>query len=142
MTGGFLGPIDIERRKAAAELLRRFVDGRLTNRELERAWPRGPELGLDAIRDAVWATYDDLVEHYHASSVAADDLLGRCIDFLETEDRYVWPRQGLLARVLLGVLSLVSMGLVAHVIRRRDQFPEFWPFESEKARAMAHKRLV
>lgn len=130
--------IDEEGRREAADILRLFKTGQITNDELERRWPRGNHKAVEEIRRIVWYMYDDLREHYYQPSPQADDLLRRCVDFLETEAEYRWPIPNPLLVLASVPLSVLTLGLANKLLWRKYDFPDYWPFatsaETESAR--------
>ncbi|MGZ4982419.1 MAG: hypothetical protein ACXWAB_13360 [Methylobacter sp.] len=55
--------IDRSARDKAAELLRQFLAGTITNFELENSWPSSADRVLREIQDTIWCFYDDFEEH-------------------------------------------------------------------------------
>lgn len=56
--------VDRSRRSQAAQVLRDFMAGRLTNFDFEEQFPQsGSDRVLAAIAEMVWFTYDDLKTH-------------------------------------------------------------------------------
>jgi hypothetical protein len=98
----------------------------------------GDDKVVEGIRQIVWYIYDDLREHYYQPSPQADDLLRRCVDFLETKAEYRWPIPDPLLVLAAMPLSVPTLGLANKLFWRRYDFPDYWPFatrvESESAR--------
>lgn len=91
--------IDLAARKRAAETIRHFVVGQITNKEFMR---RYPDSELDpviwALDDTVWCFYDDIRTH----KLSGDDALSkefksevaRWLMFLYSDKEYIWPNIG------------------------------------------------
>lgn len=106
--------IDREARDKAAEILRHFISGQITNFELEAEMPTSDDPVISAIEDSVWLFYDDFSKHKMKSDWAlpkeAKELMARWIMFLHTDEEYKWPafphagvrplKHGWLARLL------------------------------------------
>jgi hypothetical protein len=84
------------KRAVAAEVLREFRDGVITNVEFEARWPtnKGDRV-FWAIFDQVWFFYDDIATHRltgkHELRPEDRELFDRCILFLESDLEYDWP---------------------------------------------------
>jgi hypothetical protein len=132
--------IEQDRRRWAASLIRRFRDGELTNDELVEDWPasRGDE-ALAAIERALWFFYSDNRPH-KLTDLSADgyQALSRMAAFLDTELPYEWPQANPYRLSGLGLLNVLSLGLLDRWIRRsKAEFeaklrasgdPDVWPF--------------
>lgn len=55
--------VDRKARDCAAELLRQFASGRITNFALENRWPKSKDPAVRALESTIWCFYDDLSEH-------------------------------------------------------------------------------
>jgi hypothetical protein len=86
-------------RKQAAETLRHFVSGQITNHEFIRRYPhskRDPVIW--ALDDTVWCLYDDISTHKLAGEYATTkefkNQVARWLMFLYSDEEYLWPRIG------------------------------------------------
>jgi hypothetical protein len=89
--------VDRSRRSLAAQVLRDFMAGRLTNFDFEEKFPQsGSDRVLAAIAEMVWFTYDDLKTHQLEGEYTLTDVgrevLERCLLFLGTGLEYSGPR--------------------------------------------------
>jgi len=126
--------IDSEARLQAAILLRQFQSQEITNTKLDKTWPESHDPAIGQIFDAVWGTYSDLNEQRYAPSTESDDLLQRCIGFLESRHPYSWPVPNPLFQLLGMPLSLITFGIANRIIWRKYIFPDYWPFPTKEAR--------
>lgn len=127
--------VDTQQRRLAAELLRGFIEGRITNDALDNGWPSGHrDPALRQIFSSVWACYDDLHRHFFDGSPETRALLERCAEFLESDEPYAWPEPNRLLILLSTPLALLTFGLSNRVLWRKYRFPAYWPFHSEAAR--------
>jgi hypothetical protein len=88
--------VDVEGRRRAAVVLRGFIEGRLTNDELDERYPgASPDRALHAIYHKTWPFQDDLrtyrLQGPTTLSPEERTLFERCVLFLETDLRYEWP---------------------------------------------------
>ncbi len=87
--------IDRKARDKAAELVRRFVRGQISNFEFEGETPNTVDRGVLAIVHSLWCFYDDFEEHKlsgkRAFPVETKKQLIRWIVFLHTDEEYLWP---------------------------------------------------
>ena len=138
--------IDREKRELAAALLRQFRDGQINSDELETAWPAYKEdRALRAVESMVWAFYDDHFPRRMSGKQTATheeyDALTRYAAFLDTQLPYEWPQSSFYRIGGLGILTILSLGLLWPVdrwIKRRNaQFEaelraagdfDVWPF--------------
>lgn len=88
--------VDVVARRRIAGLLRGFIEGQLSNMELDRDYP-GQSLD-PAVHEVYRRTFrfqDDFREYRTTGQFALPDeqrdLLGRCALFMETELPYEWP---------------------------------------------------
>jgi hypothetical protein len=81
--------MDKASRLKAANLIQDFRQGKITNDEFVRAFPRSDDKAVKAIGSMLWFCYDDLHEHRligkHALSADGEMLVDRCILFLNTD---------------------------------------------------------
>jgi len=88
--------IDIAGRRKAAEVIRHFASGQMTNFEFEEVEPETFESGLRAIiYRGIWPLYDDFKEHKLTGreqfTPEVRDHLARIILFLHGSLPYRWP---------------------------------------------------
>jgi len=88
--------VDSSRRSRAAQVLRDFIEGRLTNFDFEEQFPQaGSDRVLRAIAEMVWFAYDDLKTHRlegeYALTDAGREILERCLLFLGKGMEYCGP---------------------------------------------------
>jgi len=141
--------VDSVARIKAAEALREFRDGQITNCDFEGLWPiyDRRDRGLHAIETIIWRFYDDLHEHRltgeHGLSEESRFLFDRCVLFLHAEFEFGWPdddfmqagRSGGLTR--LGLSDATDPHLIGlHV----DGDDPFWPFASRREYEFAKSR--
>jgi hypothetical protein len=84
-----------EKRRKAAQLLLNFYKGRITNDQIDDAWPRVPEdRGLTQVFWAKWGLYSDLREEYISPKLRRDYTTAkptnRCLIFLKSGLEYEW----------------------------------------------------
>jgi len=91
--------IDRVARKQAAETLRHFVSGQITNDEFIRRYPyskRDPVIW--ALDDTVWCLYDDISTHKLTGEYAPTrefrKQAARWLMFLYSDEEYLWPMIG------------------------------------------------
>ena len=103
--------VDPEARRRAADLIRRYVAGAISNDVLHDEWPIAPDdAALRGVGEVLWHFYSDLKTHSFAESKPngrVRDLFEKCAAFLETQQAYTWPTLGLgWKRVLVRFLTL------------------------------------
>ena len=87
--------VDTAMRREAADAIRRFATGALTNDAFEDLYP-GPSRdgAINAVYLRLWGYYDDVRTHRMTGNWALDedgrDLWGRCVLFLESDVPYRW----------------------------------------------------
>ena len=122
------GSVDIEGRRKVAELLRAFVDGHMTNWDLDKDYPSSSaDAAVHAVYARTWRFQDDFNEFRVTGPLALTgderELFERCILFMRTDAPYRWPSP---ARAL--ALRLVS---VFRISWARDELRgdrAAWPF--------------
>jgi hypothetical protein len=87
--------IDRDARDKAAEVLRRFVSGKITNHEFENGEIVASDRAIKAIWGTAWCFYDDLKVHrltggHRLCPTQRREVL-RWISFLDSDYEYVWP---------------------------------------------------
>jgi len=142
--------IDRKARDSAAELLRQFASGRITNFELEDRWPNSKDPAIDGLESTIWCFYDDFKEHTlqgpFALAPGMKRVVARWIVFLHTSEPYQWPninypgvrplhRSWITRR--LGLLNLITRK--EHSFIKSGSF-EVWPFISAQSFENARKR--
>jgi hypothetical protein len=143
--------IDFTVRRAAAELLRQFVAGRMTNDELETRWPTSGDPAVREIRDAAWMLCSDLREY---RLTGADRLptesrraVARWIVFLHGERPYEWPVTPAALRFAQSVVNVLTLGLTVRLwdwrLPTRGDL-DVWPFirRTDLRRALRRPRLL
>ena len=143
--------VDSSSRRLAAEMLRQFAAGRLTNDELEERWPRSLDPAIAVVREAAWFLYSDLREYRLTGPDRLPGLVRkqvvRWVLFLHTDLPYEWPVPSPaqnLARQLVGLLTLgVSARLWAGRLSARGEV-DLWPFirRADFQAALRHPRLL
>ncbi len=127
-------PLEVLRaRRAAAEVVRQFASGRLTNRQFEDQFYKAADYGdrfddpvLDEMEKILWASYDDFKTHSlregkHDIGPKGRRLLARWVMFLHTDFesasgpvRDLWTCDGAEARInWRAVPALVFVGACA-----------------------------
>jgi hypothetical protein len=90
--------VDMKSRVSAANLIKEFAAGRLTNDEFDEQYPDSEDRGAQTIGQVLWLSWDDRfthrleVEYQHTDQQKA--LFYRCIAFLQTELEYTGPSPG------------------------------------------------
>jgi hypothetical protein len=89
--------IDREARRQAAETIRHYVCGIITNKEFERRYPISKaDPIIHALDDSLWATYEDIFTHKlvgkNAASKEMKERMARWLMFLYSDKEYWWPR--------------------------------------------------
>jgi hypothetical protein len=91
--------IDRAARRQAAETIRRFVNGQITNKEFLRRYPNSKEdPAIWALDDTVWCLYDDILIHKLSGKYALTkefkSEVSRWLLFLYSDAEYQWPKIG------------------------------------------------
>ena len=89
--------IDRKARNEAADTIRHYVCGTITNREFERRYPASKtDPIIRALDDSLWASYEDISAHrlVGENAVPKDlkDRVARWLVFLYSDFEYQWPR--------------------------------------------------
>jgi len=88
--------VNIEARKKAAEIVRRFVSGRMENFDFEESVPVTKDEAVKAIEDTLWCFYDDFRTHKLRDEWAPNEEyksnMVRWVLFLHTKEIYKWPK--------------------------------------------------
>jgi hypothetical protein len=126
--------VDRANRDVGATVLRDLADGRITNDEFMRRFPRGTDdPALRAISDFAWTQFSDLRTHTltgrDSPTLERRTALERCYLFLRTDLEFEWPAptdsvgRGLLQILTLGRLFRPSQ----EEYKSKGDF-EVWPF--------------
>ncbi|SRR6266567_9541410 len=87
--------VDALKRKRAVDLVRRFIDGQISNDEYDNDFPDDTQdQGLLVVYDRLWFLYSDLRTHrLDKNTLSSEDrkLIERCITFLKTDLEYDGP---------------------------------------------------
>lgn len=88
--------VDRAKRDAARDVLRGFIDCKLTNDDFFAQFPRSEhDSALQAISANVWMLYSDLRRHKltgkYAPNAEARAMLERCVLFLGSGLEFEWP---------------------------------------------------
>lgn len=89
--------IDRNARNLAAQTIRHYVCGVITNREFEERYPRSKvDPIIRTLDDSLWAIYDDIGTHkLTGESAVSRDLkrrIARWLLFLYSDCEYRWPK--------------------------------------------------
>jgi hypothetical protein len=144
--------VDRDARDRAAQLLRNFISGKITNDAFEDQCPVTEDRAIDAIWATAWVLYSDTYEHRligkHRLTVDMRRICVRWLLFLHNSDEYLWPTIPLpgidpATRLQAGFwrrLLAPGSSLLAHDVADRflasGHFP-VWPFISTKAYRLA-----
>ena len=145
-------PIDMRALRAqAANLVRKYRDGEISNYQFEESfeplWRLTADRAVKAIGTGIWNTYSDYREHKLADGrelpEALRSCLDRCVLFLESDLPYMWEQDNLagIAYVtpLFRLLSRHAKRLLGRAPARfglrsgpdSEQDWSVWPFQSE-----------
>ena len=87
--------VDRESRDKAAEVLRRFISGQITNFDFEAKMPLSEDEVILAVEDSMWCFYDDFRKHKMKGEWKLPketvEIMSRWIIFLHTNNEYKWP---------------------------------------------------
>lgn len=126
--------VDRKARDKAAEALRHFITGHMTNFKFEHEMPSSNDPVIAAIGDSIWPFYDDLSKHTLQGDWAlpreTKARMARWIMFLYTDEEYKWP-----GFPYAGVRPL-RHGWLAHLLGKPQKEQRFmgagayslWPF--------------
>ncbi len=88
-------PVDQAGRRKAALLIRNWLEGSITNYELDDKWPWSSlDKGVVDVGKEIWRYYDDFPERPLSTQELSKDeteVLQRCWRFLETQEPYLDP---------------------------------------------------
>jgi hypothetical protein len=122
--------VAIEKRRKAAQLLLDFYKGRITNDQMDDAWPLdAKDPALREVFWAKWGLYSDLREEYVKPKLrrnySAAKATHRCLVFLKSGLEYEWVGSGLSEGLVPWILGLLDKH-PREVNRAGDQ--SAWPF--------------
>jgi hypothetical protein len=104
--------VDRENRDLGAVILRDFLEGRITNEEFVKRFPRRNDPALSAVFYAVWLQFSDLRVHTLTGRDSPQPerriILERCYLFLTTDLEFEWPVPK--PSLVKGVLSMIGLG--------------------------------
>jgi hypothetical protein len=126
--------VDRHARDIAADVLRTFMQGSISNDEYERAFPKSKDdPALWAVHEQIWLSYSDLKEHTltgkHALTDAGRAVFERCILFLQSDLEFQWPPPKI--RLRYAVLRLLGFGWLLRRWEAEEMSigdVEVWPF--------------
>src|SRR3954469_22390713 len=120
-------------RDHAADLTRWFLDGQITNRELEQRWPNVEDRALEAVGYFLSLLSDPRREHpirpEDAGNIEVRGQLRRCTAFLRSDLVYVWPHPGMTRRSSPANAEMLAAGDI-----------RLWPFICRKDYDVAVRR--
>lgn len=138
--------IDHKARGIAADVLREFMEGSISNDDYERRYPKSKgDPALWEIYVQVWFFYSDLKTHALTSKYALNPerraFIERCILFLRSDVEFEWPRQKF--RPWYGILWLLGF---RRILKRWEEEElgigdkEVWPFlKKAQCESMSHR---
>ena len=126
--------VDRRARDIAADAVREFMGGSISNREYERRFPTAKrDPALRAIYTNLWFCYSDVSEHTLTGKHALNDkgraLVERCVLFLRSDLEFQWPPPKF--RLRYGILRLLGLGRIVKRWEEQDMSIgdiEVWPF--------------
>jgi hypothetical protein len=128
--------VDIKSRIAAAELVREFAAGQLTNDEFDEQYPHSEDRAIQTIGNVLWLSWDDRFTHRLEGRYQPTDqqkaVFERCMAFLRTELEYTGPSPG--ASVLDAVKGVWKrlVGEEQRALIEGSLKDPWWPFSSEE----------
>jgi len=138
--------IATEKRRKAAQLLLDFYKGRITNDQMDDAWPRDAEdIGLTKIHRATWGLYSDFQEEYIEGKLRKKYItakaIHRCLVFLKSGLEYEWIGFGMSKSLVPHILELFDSHR-REINRAGDQ--SVWPFyrKADYKYAWKHATLI
>ena len=131
-----------EKRRKAAQLLLDFYKGRITNDQMDDAWPREAEdPALSKVFWAKWGFYSDLREEYVEPKLRRDysaaKAIHRCLVFLKSGLEYEWVGFGLSEGLVPRIFELLDEHR-RDINRAGDQ--SVWPFYRKQDYKQAWKQ--
>jgi hypothetical protein len=130
------------KRRRAAQLLLDFYRGRITNDQMDDAWPRDAEdPALSKVFWTKWGLYSDLREEYAKPKLGRDysaaKAIHRCLVFLNSGLEYEWVGFGLSEGPVPRILELLDKHR-REINHAGDQ--SVWPFYRKEDYKRAWKR--
>jgi hypothetical protein len=115
--------VDRHARDVAAEALREFMSGSISNKDYEWRFPRGTrDPALEAIYSYFWFSYSDTKEHTMTGDHAITDegraVVQRCLLFLKSDLAFQWPARKLL--LAYPILRLIGLGWIVNRSPKRE----------------------
>jgi len=109
--------VDRAARDRAANAIRAFMEGSISNREYDRRYPRSKDdPAVWGIYSNSWFFYSDTSEHAlagkHALTGGGRAFMERCLLFLKSDLEFQWPSTKL--RMWYPLLRLIGLGGVAN----------------------------
>jgi len=134
--------VALEKRRQAAQLLLDFYKGRITNDQMEDAWPSDKDDAvLRKIQWAAWGLYSDLREESIAPKLRKRYItakgIHRCLVFLKSGFEYEWVGFGLSKGLVPRMLDLFDKHR-REINRAVDQ--SVWPFYRQRDYTQAWKQ--
>jgi hypothetical protein len=87
--------VDRGARDCAAQLLRDFVSGKISNDEFDDNRPRSADRAIDAIWNTAWVLYNGTYQHRlegrHRLTADMRRICARWVLFLHSNNEYSWP---------------------------------------------------
>ena len=131
--------IDREARDKAAEILRQFISGQITNFAFEEKMPQSRDSAILAIEDSMWCFYDDFKKHKMKGKWKLPEEtkkeMARWVMFLYSNEEYKWPNYS-----YAGVLPLRHgwFSKLRGKPRKEKEFMQFgeyevWPFLNKES---------
>ena len=128
--------VDHVSRTKARDLIQKFADGQLTNREFDDQYPSSKDRAVLVIRHELWYSWDDLFEHRlegaYELNAESRAYVNRCIQFLATDLEYTEPAMG---GTLLSGIKNAWKGMFRKASTSEsgtDVNNPWWPFSSEE----------
>jgi len=121
-------------RDIAAQALREFMEGSISNREYERRYPKSKDdPALWGIYANIWFCYSDTSEHTltgkHALTDEGRAIVGRSLLFLKSDLEFQWPATKL--RLWYPLLRLIGLGRIVNRKVEKEMSSgdvDVWPF--------------
>jgi hypothetical protein len=136
--------IDVKARRCAAETIRHYVSGVITNKEFEKRFPYSKtDPVIRALDRTLETTYSDVSPHKLAGENAVSEELkkrvARWLLFLYSDQEYLWPRIGNAG--LRDFQNETTLGILLRILTDSDRASisfmqngdyEVWPFLRHK----------
>jgi hypothetical protein len=140
--------IDRAARDIAAEVVRRFISGQITNLDFEEKMPSSCDRAISAIEVSLWPFYDDLKSHKLSGAWRIPDEtkseMARWVIFLHTNEEYLWPE------VAFPGIRPLHHGFISKMFGGPEREQKFmqagiysvWPFFSNESFQLAKQNPV